>query len=234
MGASLRCATPGARPDWLPSYYHRADKQGIGLTAVAKRKQCCVAQYPENLALQYDNISTCPEEYLLWFHHVPWNYRMKSGRTAPMGRVLLSLRQWSPTSQRLSEDMGCRRKNTLTQNVSMRSTVRFEDTGPRCCLVERRLPSFYFPKFSSMPIPLRDRTPYTRIERLAEDISPISNYECPTKELLNKKQIKKKASTSVWQKGAKDITLHSLCHTCLYSLKAHHLFNRNKLIIQSQ
>ena len=74
------CNIPGARPDWLPSYYHRADKQGIGFDRSSKGSNA-VAQYPENLSKQYDNISTCPEEYLLWFHHVPWNYRMKSGRT---------------------------------------------------------------------------------------------------------------------------------------------------------
>lgn len=74
------CSIPGARPDWLPSYYHRADKQGIGFDRSSKGSNA-VAQYPETLAKQYDNIGTCPEEYLLWFHHVPWSHRMKSGRS---------------------------------------------------------------------------------------------------------------------------------------------------------
>lgn len=74
------CSIPGARPDWLPSYYHRADKQGIGFDRSSKGSNA-VAQYPETLAKQYDNIDTCPEEYLLWFHHVPWSHRMKSGRS---------------------------------------------------------------------------------------------------------------------------------------------------------
>lgn len=64
------CSIPGARPDWLPSYYHRADKQGIGFDRSSKGSNA-VAQYPETLAKQYDNIDTCPEEYLLWFHHCP-------------------------------------------------------------------------------------------------------------------------------------------------------------------
>ena len=85
MGASLRSRALVQHPrrparTWLPSYYHRADKQGIGFDRSSKGSNA-VAQYPENLSKQYDNISTCPEEYLLWFHHVPWNYRMKSGRT---------------------------------------------------------------------------------------------------------------------------------------------------------
>lgn len=66
--------------EWCPVYYHKADAKGIGFDRSSKGTDA-VGQYPEPYRSQYDNIETCPEEYLLWFHHVPWNYRMKSGST---------------------------------------------------------------------------------------------------------------------------------------------------------
>ena len=66
--------------EWCPVYYHKADAKGIGFDRSSKGTDA-VGQYPEPYRSQYDNIQTCPEEYLLWFHHVPWDYRMKSGST---------------------------------------------------------------------------------------------------------------------------------------------------------
>lgn len=66
--------------EWCPIYYHKADAQGVGFDRSSKGTDA-VSQYPEPYRSQYDNIETCPEEYLLWFHHVPWNYKMKSGST---------------------------------------------------------------------------------------------------------------------------------------------------------
>lgn len=66
--------------EWCPVYYHKADAQGIGFDRSSKGTDA-VGQYPEPYRSMYDNIATCPEEYLLWFHHVPWTYKMKSGST---------------------------------------------------------------------------------------------------------------------------------------------------------
>ena len=66
--------------EWCPVYYHKADAQGVGFDRSSKGTDA-VGQYPEPYRSQYDNIETCPEEYLLWFHHVAWNYKMKSGST---------------------------------------------------------------------------------------------------------------------------------------------------------
>ncbi len=66
--------------EWCPVYYHKADAKGIGFDRSSKGTDA-VGQYPEPYRSLYDNIQTCPEEYLLWFHHVAWNYRMKSGST---------------------------------------------------------------------------------------------------------------------------------------------------------
>ena len=66
--------------EWCPVYYHQADCNGIGFNRSSDGTDA-VGQYPEPYRSLYDNLATCPEEYLLWFHHVPWNYRMKSGST---------------------------------------------------------------------------------------------------------------------------------------------------------
>ena len=66
--------------EWCPVYYHKADAQGVGFDRSSKGTDA-VGQYPEPYRSMYDNIATCPEEYLLWFHHVPWTYKMKSGST---------------------------------------------------------------------------------------------------------------------------------------------------------
>ena len=66
--------------EWCPVYYHKADAKGVGFDRSSKGTDA-VGQYPEPYRSLYDNIETCPEEYLLWFHHVAWDYKMKSGST---------------------------------------------------------------------------------------------------------------------------------------------------------
>ena len=66
--------------EWCPVYYHRADSSGIGFDRTHAGSDA-TSQYREPYCSMYDNINTCPERYLLWFHHVPWDYRLKSGRT---------------------------------------------------------------------------------------------------------------------------------------------------------
>ena len=66
--------------EWCPVYYHKADAQGVGFDRSSKGTDA-VGQYPEPYRSLYDNIETCPEEYLLWFHHVAWDYKMRSGST---------------------------------------------------------------------------------------------------------------------------------------------------------
>ncbi|HCY42895.1 MAG TPA: alpha-glucuronidase [Prolixibacteraceae bacterium] len=73
-------APKGMRKDWTPPYYHQADTLGIGFDRTSSGSNG-VGQYQEPLRSTLSNVSTCPEAYLLWFHHLPWDYKMKSGRT---------------------------------------------------------------------------------------------------------------------------------------------------------
>ncbi|WP_224998358.1 alpha-glucuronidase family glycosyl hydrolase [Cesiribacter sp. SM1] len=67
------------RADWTSVYYHRADEQGIGFDRTATGSNA-VAQYFPPVAEKFGSLEKCPEKFLLWFHHVPWNYRLQSGR----------------------------------------------------------------------------------------------------------------------------------------------------------
>ena len=69
-----------SREDWNSIYYHRADKEGLGFDRSSTSSNA-VGQYFSPLREECDNLKTCPEKYLLWFHHVPWFYRLRSGRT---------------------------------------------------------------------------------------------------------------------------------------------------------
>ena len=66
--------------EWCPVYYHKASNDSIGFDRTHTGSNA-TAQYREPYCALYDDINTCPERYLLWFHRVPWTYRMKSGRT---------------------------------------------------------------------------------------------------------------------------------------------------------
>lgn len=66
--------------EWCPVYYHKADTAGIGFDRSSHGTDA-VGQYAEPYRSLYNDLRTCPETYLLWFHHLPWNYPMRDGRT---------------------------------------------------------------------------------------------------------------------------------------------------------
>lgn len=74
------CEVAGARPDWLPRYYHRADTLGLGFDRTSTGSDA-VSQYRAPYGALFGSLTECPEEFLLWFHHVPWTHELKSGRT---------------------------------------------------------------------------------------------------------------------------------------------------------
>lgn len=68
------------RPDWNSTYYHRADSAGVGFDRTSKGTNA-VAQYFPPVRDMFEHVEKTPEEYLLWFHHLPWTYKLKSGNT---------------------------------------------------------------------------------------------------------------------------------------------------------
>lgn len=176
------CTIPGARPDWLPSYYHKADAQGIGFDRSSTGSNA-VAQYPAQLAGLYDKLDTCPEEYILWFHHVPWKHQMKSGRSLwdelcyHYDRGVQQVRNFQKTWDKAENYVDTQRFHEIQSalKIQARDAVWWKDA----CLL-------YFQKFSGMSIPYDIERPIHELKDLQKVHLPINNFECPSGELLNK------------------------------------------------
>ncbi len=176
------CDVPGARPDWMPSYYHRADDNGIGFDR-SHTGSHATAQYPDSLCRLYDDPSTCPEQYLLWFHHLPWNHRMKSGRTLwdelchRYDSGVQQVREFQKTWDRVESLIDAERFRNVQSRLKtqLRDAVWWKDA----CLL-------YFQEFSKLPIPYGIERPIHELEELKKIVLPISNFECPDSRLLNR------------------------------------------------
>ncbi len=137
------------RPDWNPIYYHKADSAGIGFNRTATGSDA-IGQYFPGARNQWENITTADEKYLLWFHHVPWNYKMKSGRTlwnelchkyySGVDSVIWMRNEWLKHKNKIDEQR--------FNQVKMLLEVQIEEAKwwRNACLL-------YFQTFSKMPIP---------------------------------------------------------------------------------
>jgi alpha-glucuronidase len=102
-----------SRPEWNPVYYHKADKKGIGFDR-SKTGTNATAQYAPEVEKMFDNLETCPEKDLLWFHHVSWDYKLKNGQTLWNGlalkyqegvnQVAAMQNTWNKTQQYVDEE----------------------------------------------------------------------------------------------------------------------------------
>lgn len=166
------CNIEGARADWMPKYYHRADRKGLGTDRSATGSNA-VAQYNQPLTDLYGNIATCPDEYLLWFHHVGWRYIMKSGRTMwnelcyhyDRGLTMTGhfIASWKRIKPFVSPE--------LWNDVNERLIIQRDDARwwHDACLL-------YFQQYSKMPIP--QKTIY-KLEDMQKFRIDITNYENP-------------------------------------------------------
>jgi alpha-glucuronidase len=137
------------RPDWTAIYYHRAAKNGIGFDRT-KSGSNAVAQYPAAVAKLYGDINTVPEELMLWFHHVGWDHKMKSGRTLwdelvhkyyeGVDQVRAMQREWDKVEGYVDAERFAQVKALL--QVQERDAIIWRDS---CVL--------YFQTFSGKPIP---------------------------------------------------------------------------------
>ena len=175
------CNPKGWREDWLPRFYHRADTIGIGFNRTDHDEPCLagsagsnnVAQYPEPLRTLYNNIGTCPENLLLWFHHVKWDHTMSNG---------LSL--WDNLCY--SYDRGVRQarefvdtwmavKPYVKEDVYQRQLTRFQRQAKDAqwwrdaCLL-------YFQTFANRPLPPDCPAPVHQLDALMKYHLDIDNY----------------------------------------------------------
>jgi alpha-glucuronidase len=141
--------------DWNSPYYHRADSIGIGFDRT-KTGSAAVDQYYPEVAQRYESLETCPEKDLLWFHHVPWSYKMKSGKPLwdevcyhyykGVEGVEEIQKVWNSLKGKIDEDEFSREQSLL--RMQFENAVSWRDG---CVL--------YFQTFSRLPIPAGLRAP---------------------------------------------------------------------------
>ena len=168
-------APRGVRADWTPPYYHKADSIGLGFDRTLAGS-ANVKQYPDELCKLYNDINTCPENLLTWFHHVPWDHKMKSGRTFwdelchkyddGVQEARRFLRIWDAMqpyvdSQRFEE-----------VQHKLRIQARDSEWWRDACLL-------YFQTFSHRPIPSDMEHPVHNLDEMMKFRIPITMYENP-------------------------------------------------------
>jgi alpha-glucuronidase len=137
------------RQDWTSVYYHKADSAGIGFDRTTNGSNA-VSQYFPQVRDMYNNIETCPENLLLWFHHISWDYRLKSGNTLwnelcirydlGVKSVKKMAEEWQKTGKMIDTD----RYNQV--NDLMAKQLRDATIWKNACIL-------YFQTFSRQPVP---------------------------------------------------------------------------------
>jgi len=158
-------APKGVRPEWTPPYYHQASASGIGFDRTTKGSDA-VSQYHEPLASEFNNVATCPENLLLWFHHLPWDYKMHNGRIL-----------WDDLCYHYEEGVNQVRE---FQKVWDKAGPYVDST--RFMEVQRKLRiqcvnailwkdacTLYFQQFSKMPIPYELERPVNNLDEMMEN-----------------------------------------------------------------
>ncbi len=148
------------RPDWTAVYYHRADTAGIGFDRTSGGSNA-VGQYDPVVGEGFNSLSTCPENLLLWFHHLPWDYRMRSGRTlwdelcirysSGVDSVRQMQRDWSGLEKYID--------NERFEKVNQLLEKQLENAG-----IWRDACILYFQTFSRRPVPADCEKPVHSLE----------------------------------------------------------------------
>ncbi|MGZ8556701.1 MAG: alpha-glucuronidase family glycosyl hydrolase [Chitinophagaceae bacterium] len=149
-----------SRPEWNPVYYHKADSMGVGFNRTATGSNALGQYFPEARKL-WEDINDCEEKNLLWFHHVSWNYKMKSGKTlwdelcyqyyTGAASVKNMLQAWNGLKQWVDKER--------FEQAKMLLHIQYEEAvwWRNACLL-------YFQTFSKMPIPANYEQPDKTLE----------------------------------------------------------------------
>lgn len=172
---------PGLRADWQPPYYHKADSIGLGFDRTTKGTDA-VSQYPSDFANLVNNIETCPERFLLWFHHVAWNYQLPCGETMwnrlchhyqhGVEEVREMQKEWNSVEGTIDSEIFSAIKTKL--NIQMKDAIWWKDG----CLE-------YFGTFSKLPYPKDVEPTQHSLDELKKVHLGLGVYGCPSEELLD-------------------------------------------------
>ena len=148
------------RADWNPVYYHKADSNGIGFDRT-KTSSNALAQYNEPVRSQWENLNTCPDDYLLWFHHVSWNYKMRSGRNlweelcykyySGVDSIRLAKKHWEQLEKFIDKERFD--QVDMLMGIQVKEAIWWRNA----CLL-------YFQTFSHQPIPANYEKPDQTLE----------------------------------------------------------------------
>ncbi|HEY4299972.1 MAG TPA: alpha-glucuronidase family glycosyl hydrolase [Candidatus Didemnitutus sp.] len=148
------------RADWTAVYYHHADEVGLGFDRTATGSNA-IAQYAPEWQRLWGNMDTCPENLLLWFHHVPWDHRMKSGRILwdelawryqqGVDEVRAMEKSWASLAGQVDDERFTAVKQRLAQQEA-----DARDWRDACLL--------YFEQFSKRPLPSGVEKPAKTLE----------------------------------------------------------------------
>ncbi|MBR5716273.1 MAG: alpha-glucuronidase [Bacteroidales bacterium] len=187
-GPEPYCDIPGARPDWMPSYYAKADREGLGFNRSSTGSNA-TGQYPADYARVLDDIDACPYELLLWFHHVPWGktiqhrYGDRVARESLWNALCHHYQHGLDEARAMQRDwehcQGQIDADTFT-DIQRRLRIQTRDAQwwKDGCLL-------YFQTFSCLPFPDDVEPAVHDLDKLRAIKLGITNFECPSQELLD-------------------------------------------------
>lgn len=155
----------GMRKDWTPPYYHKADSTGIGFDRTDAGSNA-VSQYEEPVRSIYNDPERTPNSYLLWFHHLPWDYRMKSGFSLwdelcyHYQEGLDEVREFQTTWDQAKPYVDNAPFNAVQQKL--RAQAENAQVWKDACIL-------YFQQFSQMPIPRQVERPVHNLDDLIKE-----------------------------------------------------------------
>ena len=166
---------PGSRPDWVPEYYHRADKQVLGFDRTTKGTDY-VSQYYSPLREFYNDLATCPDDMLLFFHRLPWDYKMRSGRTLweEMCYIytdgLEDVRRFQKIWDKLESKVDSERFKAVQYKLreQLRDAIWWRDGV-----------LLYFQSINELPIPYELERPMNKLEELMQYRLRLGNSSLP-------------------------------------------------------
>lgn len=156
------------RPDWTSVYYHKADENGIGFDRTSSGSNA-LEQYASEIQEKYSDPATTPDKYLLWFHHLPWNYKMKSGKTlwyeitAHYQKGVEQVEDMQKTWQKMQEyvDPQVFKETNMLLDIQLKEAKQWRNA----CLL-------YFQQFSKMDLP-------DLIPEITKDLDYYKSLETP-------------------------------------------------------
>ena len=160
------------RADWTPPYYHKADSTGIGFNR-SKTGSDAVEQYNAPLAAQLNDPNTCPDNLLLWFHHLPWDFKMKSGRTLwdelciHYDKGVQQVREFQKIWDKAGQYTDTLRFTAIQRKLRLQALNA--QLWKDACLQ-------YFQQFSKMPIPYELERPFYNLDDIIKNDMRRKDY----------------------------------------------------------